>query len=142
MKIQMLQYFLDKKTAVSAEKLELTAEGGIVGDSHYGPGSRQVALIASEAMDEIASEPEKGLCYRRYKPNIAVDGFNARDYKLGTVIACGDAELEITERKECFPKDCSLPGQGIICPLQRSASFAKVIKGGTIKIGDEIKILR
>ena len=62
-----------------------------------------------------------------------------REHKKGSILKCGDAELEITGYKECFPDDCPLPKQGIVCPLQRAVAFAKVIKSGTVKLNDEAK---
>ena len=140
LKVGYLRYFLDKNNAVEAESIELSADGGIVGDSHFGPGDRQVAIMSTEAMAEIAEDPEKGLCYGRYKPNIAIDGFAVKGMKKGSRIKIGGAELELTMFKECFPNECELPGQRYICPLRRSAAFAKVVKDGTVKIGDEVTI--
>ena len=139
MKIIALQYFLDKFTPVNAESLTLDTVGGIVGDCHYGPGDRQVALFSVEAMREIAEDPEKGLCFKRYKPNILMEGFLVKEHKKGSTLTCGDAELEITGYKECFPDKCPLSGRGIVCPLQRSVAFARVVKDGTVKLGDEAK---
>ena len=140
LKVGYLRYFLDKNTAVETESIELRADGGIVGDSHFGPGDRQVAIMSTEGMEEIAEDVGKGLCYGRYKPNIAIDGFFVKGLKKGSIIKIGDAELEITMFKECFPKECELPGQRVICPLRRSAAFAKVIKDGTVRIGDEVTL--
>lgn len=140
LKVGYLRYFVDKNNAVEAESIELLTDGGIVGDSHFGPGDRQVAIMSSEGMAEVAGDLKKGLCYKRYKPNIAIDGFSVKGLKKGHVIKIGEAELEITMFKECFPKECELPGQRFICPLRRSAAFAKVVKDGTVKIGDEVTV--
>ena len=140
LRVGYLRYFIDKKTAVETDDIELRKDGGIVGDSHFGPGDRQVALMASEDMAEIAEDIEKGLCYGRYKPNIAIDGFSVKGLRKGSIIKIGNAELEVTMFKECFPKECELPRQRFICPLRRSAAFAKVISDGTVRIDDEVTI--
>jgi len=136
MKVKKLQIFLDKKTPKTCDEIVLD-EKGIVGDMYYGGDGTQVTVLGEECANEIAANTDTGLCFKRYKPNILIEGYQVKDHKKGTQFKVGEATLEIIGYKGCFPEDCELAKNHIACPLQRGAGFARVIKGGKIKIGDE-----
>ena len=70
-----------------------------------------------------------------------VEGFDFRELPVGTTFQCNDVILEMTQiGKECHTHcqiyqkmgECIMPTQGV---------FAQVIRGGTISVGDEMKII-
>lgn len=128
------------KTNVQSAKL--IENFGIEGDVHAGNWHRQISFLALESIDKMR---EKGLPNLRpgtFAENITTEFLELPDLEIGTRIKIGkETELEITQiGKECHSKcaiffkvgDCVMPLEGI---------FAKVIRGGEIFVGDEIKIL-
>jgi len=83
----------------------------------------------------------KGLCYGKFAENITTEGIELYKLEVGTRIRIGDAVLEISQiGKECHKK-CAIYHQVGDCVMPREGIFAKVIKGGEIKAGDEIVVL-
>ncbi len=129
-----------KKTVETAELVE---NFGLRGDAHGGNWHRQVSLLASESVaraKEQAKDPNrvKGICEGSFAENITTAGIELHTLPVGTVLKIGEAELEITQiGKECHAgcEISKLVGQ---CIMPREGIFARVLKGGFIKAGDEI----
>lgn len=139
MNITGLKYFESKATPITAEEIELSVDGGIVGDYHFGKGDRQVTIGNAAMLEEIAADIDRGLCFRRFKANMVVENFFVKGLKIGSKLYCGDAELEVTGYKECFLDECNLARTKMICPIIAASCFAKVVKSGKVKIGDELR---
>lgn len=113
-------------------------EYGIEGDAHAGRWHRQVSLLSYEKIQEFrakGAEVEDGA----FGENLVVEGIDFRSLPVGTRLSCGDVVLEMTQiGKEChhgcriFQKmgDCIMPREGV---------FARVIRGGVIRVGDEMR---
>jgi MOSC domain-containing protein YiiM len=124
------------KTDVGSGFLE---EGfGITGDAHGGDWHRQVSLLATE---QIQTMRDKGLEVKAgsFAENITTEGFDLGAVKVGDRIKVGSsALLEVTQiGKECHTRcaiyhtvgECIMPEQGV---------FARVLKGGGVRVGDPI----
>lgn len=117
----------------------LIANLGLEGDFHAKGGERQISLLFSESRAQMSGANE-GLCFRRFKENIAIRGIERID--PGTRLAAGDAVLEITgETKHCHA-ECSLFEAGKRCSLAGQSLFAKVMKSGIIRAGDKIDVAK
>ena len=67
-------------------------------------------------------------------------GIDLLSLSIGQRIQIGEAELEISKiGKEC-PERCQIYYQTGDCIMPREGVFARVIKSGKIKPGDEIKL--
>ena len=116
----------------------LIEEYGIEGDAHGGFAHRQVSLIAMEDIETMRAKlPE--LVPGNFAENLTTEGFNLGALKIGDRVTVGpDCLLEVSQiGKECHTKcqvfhitgECIMPQKGIFC---------RVIKGGTVKSGDDI----
>lgn len=128
------------KTNVQSAKL--IENFGIEGDVHAGNWHRQVSFLALESIDKMR---EKGLPNLRpgaFAENITTEFITLPNLEVGTRIQIGnDAVLEITQiGKECHSK-CAIFTKVGDCVMPREGIFARVIRGGEIFIGDQIKIL-
>ena len=111
---------------------------GLEGDFHAKGGERQISLLFSESRGQTTDIKEKGLCFLRFKENIAIRGIEHVD--PGMRLAAGEAVLEITgETKHCHA-ECSLFEAGKRCSLAGQSLFAKVVKSGIIRPGDKIEV--
>ncbi len=119
---------------------ELKENWGIRGDAHAGKWHRQVSLLALEKIEEFK---EKGaeIEFGAFGENLIVEGFDLRKVPVGTRFEIGEAVLELTQiGKECH-SHCAIYKAVGDCIMPREGVFAKVIKGGEIHPGDEIKRL-
>jgi molybdopterin adenylyltransferase len=120
---------------------ELKADFGIAGDIHAGPGLRQVSLLATESIDAMATD---GLMLSPgdFAENITTEGMDVRQLHAGDRLILGEtAEIEITQiGKKCHGR-CEIFRQAGDCIMPREGAFARVVKSGIIKTGDEIREL-
>ena len=128
-----------KKTNV--DTAELKVDLGIVGDAHAANWHRQISLLAIESIDkmiEMGADVEPG----NFAENITTEGIELPTRPIGSKFKVdGDIELEVTQiGKECH-SHCEIFKQVGDCIMPREGIFVKVIKGGTIKVGDSIEVL-
>lgn len=122
-------------------EIMVTPEDGIIGDHYSGKsGKRQVTLIQAEHLEVMKSILKKETIDPKLaRRNIVVSGINLlalKDLKF----RIGEAVLEMTGH--CHP--CSRMeenfGEGGYNAMRGHGGItAKVIEGGEIKIGDEVK---
>ena len=122
--------------------VELKEGFGILGDAHAGPGNRQVSILAEEAIDKMRS---KGLKVNPgdFAENITTVDMNLASLKVGDKLKIGgDAVLEITQfGKECHAR-CSIYYQAGDCVMPSEGVFVRVLKGGVIKSGDKMEVVK
>lgn len=119
---------------------QLEIDWGLVGDAHAGPWHRQVSLLALESIDEMR---EKGLDVAPgdFAENLTVSGLLLWSLPVGTKLLVGDeAVLEVTQiGKECH-SGCAVFKRVGDCVMPRKGVFARVLKGGTVKTGDPVRV--
>ncbi len=128
----------ERKTPVAS--VELVVNHGIAGDAHAGEWHRQVSLLASES---IAKMQRMGLAVDAgdFAENITTEGIDLPSLPVGTRLAVGPALLEVTQiGKECHTR-CAIYHQAGDCVMPKEGIFAKVLKGGTVAAGSEIRRL-
>lgn len=116
-------------------------EHGIKDDAHAGRWHRQVSLLG---LEEIEAFRERGadVAFGAFGENIVVEGFRLRELPVGTRLRAGDVLLEITQiGKECHAH-CEIYHKVGDCIMPREGIFARVLHGGTLRIGDAIEISR
>lgn len=135
---------MSKKKGIPKEAIGeafLKENWGMEGDAHAGGGIRQISMLAQESIDKMKT---KGLDVGpgRFAENITTQGIDLVSSDIGTKILLGNnVLLEISKiGKECHIP-CAIYYQAGYCIMPREGIFCKVIKGGSIKNGDEIKIL-
>ena len=118
---------------------EFVVDHGLKGDAHAGSWHRQVSLLSRQKIDEFrarGAEVEDGA----FGENLVVDGIDFRSLPVGTVLSCGDVVLEMTQiGKECH-SHCAIYKTMGDCIMPREGVFARVLKGGLISVGDEMKV--
>jgi MOSC domain-containing protein YiiM len=128
----------ERKKPVAA--VELRENHGIVGDGHAGDWHRQVSLLAQESIDKMRA---MGLDVNAgdFAENITTSGINLVSLPIGTQLQVGGTLLEVTQiGKECHTR-CAIYYQAGDCVMPKEGIFARVISGGVIRPGDEIRVL-
>ncbi len=132
----------EKGTRKKAEVEGVLKEGyGLVGDAHADPCThRQVGLLAMESIDKVRS-PGFEVGPGDFAENLTTRGLDLPSLPLGTRISIGkDVLLEITQiGKECH-SGCAIRSETGKCIMPKEGIFARVIHGGRVRAGDDIRI--
>ena len=117
----------------------VTADYGFQGDAHAG-SERQVSLLSAESVEDfrVRSEGKAKLHPGVFGENLLTEGLDLRSAAVGDRILCGEAVLEITQIGKKCHKGCRIRETTGECIMPSEGVFARVIKGGLIKRGDEI----
>ncbi len=114
---------------------------GIEGDGHVGSWGRQVTCLDKKIVDKAVLEHQLKAGPGDFAENILLDGLDLSGMQPGSRLGLGaDVVLEVTQiGKEDHPSVVTkafgvslLPYEGLFC---------RVIKGGTVKKGDDAEIL-
>ncbi|MCK5348309.1 MAG: MOSC domain-containing protein [Desulfobacula sp.] len=126
-----------RKTTV--DSAVIVRDHGLQDDAHAGDWHRQLSFLASESIEKASSEEFK-LNFGDFAENIATTGIDWKSQPIGQVFKLGEKALaEITQiGKECHKK-CAIYYRTGDCIMPKEGVFAKILKGGTIKVGDKIK---
>lgn len=118
----------------------LIEEHGFEGDAHAGPWHRQVSLLALESVQKMR---DAGLDVNPgdFAENITTVGVDLVALPIGTRVKIGAEALgEVTQiGKECHTR-CAIYHQAGGCVMPKEGIFIKVLKGGAVKVGDEVRV--
>ncbi|MBI3930562.1 MAG: MOSC domain-containing protein [Chloroflexi bacterium] len=116
---------------------------GLVDDAHADSGThRQVSLLALASIEKMQSLGIELDC-GGLAENLTVAGLELISLPIGTRLAIEQGViLEVTQiGKECHTA-CAIRRQVGYCIMPTEGIFARVIKGGLVKTGDEIKVIK
>ena len=126
---------------VSVPEIIIRDNYGVEGDAHADcTWHRQVSLLANESIDKMRGKGME-LNYGDFAENITTEGIEVSKLPLGTRFVIGkDVVLELTQiGKECHAS-CEIRTLIGDCIMPREGVFTKVLHGGTVKPGDQIKV--
>ena len=113
---------------------------GLAGDAHADCYSnRQLSLMAIESINKM-----RDLGFNvgpgDFAENLTTEGIDLVQLPVGTEVSIGkEVVLEVTQiGKECHTR-CAIYRQLGQCIMPKEGVFAKVIHGGLVRAGDEIK---
>lgn len=129
------------------DHVEITVEAGLHGDFRGyvkpgGKGRRQVTLIERVDWDAAMAEVGCDLPWYERRANLLVDGFDLPQI-AGTRLRIGtDVVLEVTRHTDpCERMEALAPGLfAALTPDWRGGACTRVLMGGRIAVGDEIRI--
>ena len=114
---------------------------GMQGDAHAGDWHRQLSLLAQESIDKMQGH---GLVLQPgdFAENITTRGIDLPSLPIGTRLTVGDVLIEVTQiGKECHTR-CAIFYQAGDCVMPKEGIFARVLRGGVVKPGDRIELLK
>ena len=121
-------------------KAKLVSNWGIEGDAHAGEHHRQVSLLSCEKVTAF-NERGAGVSHGDFGENLVVAGIDHAALQVGTRVKCGGAMLEITQiGKDCHDR-CQIYHKMGDCIMPREGTFARVLEGGEVCVGDVLEVL-
>jgi MOSC domain-containing protein YiiM len=121
-------------------KVNVTENCGIDNDAHAGDWHRQMSLLALESIKKMQ---EKGLDVKAgdFAENITTEGIDLPALPIGTRLEIGETLTEVTQiGKECHTR-CAIYHQAGDCVMPREGIFVRVLRGGSIKPDDSIRVV-
>jgi MOSC domain-containing protein YiiM len=134
-----------KKTPI--DKARIIEGYGIEGDVHAGRWHRQISLLSKVSIDKMGAMVERkgkstSLNYGDFAENLTIEGVDLLRLPIGATIKTSDGViLEVTQIGKKCHTDCEIYRLVGDCVMPREGIFARVIKGGEIKIDDEIEVI-
>ena len=135
---------ISKKKGVQkrdVKQCRLIESYGLEGDAHAGSLHRQISLLSIEGRLVMENKGVK-LDAGDFGENVLTEGVEFANIMVGNKIRLGkDALVRVTQiGKECHDR-CNIYYQVGDCIMPREGIFAEVLKGGEIKVDDDIEFL-
>jgi len=123
------------------KECRLIENHGLEGDAHAGKWHRQVSLLAAESIERFNAQGFSIDC-GGFGENLTTEGIDLISLPVGTKLNIGEGLLlEVTQIGKVCHRPCAIFRNTGDCILPREGIFAAVLKGGIIKVGDEISII-
>jgi len=135
---------ISKKKGVQKKDVKqcrLIENYGLEGDAHAGSWHRQISLLSIEGRLVMENKGIK-LDAGDFGENVLTKGVDFANIIVGNELRLGrDALVRVTQiGKECHDR-CNIYYQVGDCIMPREGIFAEVLRGGEIKIDDDIEFL-
>ena len=135
---------ISKKKGVQKKDVKqcrLIENYGLEGDAHAGSWHRQISLLSIEGRLVMENKGVK-LDAGDFGENVLTEGVDFANIMVGNELRLGgDALVRVTQiGKECHDR-CNIYYQVGDCIMPREGIFAEVLKGGEIKIDDDIEFI-
>lgn len=122
------------------DAIELRVGLGIVGDAHAGAWHRQVSLLGNESVDSMRGKGVD-LAAGDFAENVLTEGLSLRELPVGSVLQAGECLLAVTQIGKACHNDCEIRRLVGTCVMPTEGIFCVVLRGGTLRPGDEIRAL-
>ena len=126
----------------SRSSARFLAGHGLEGDAHAGSWHRQVSLLSAE---DIGAARQAGLPDLKpgdFAENVVVSGVDLDSLGLGSRLRLGpECELSITQIGKVCHERCAIYDRTGDCLMPRAGLFARVLRGGTVSVGDTVEIV-
>ena len=120
---------------------ELVAGHGLLGDAHADGTHRQLSLLDMASIQKMRAQ---GALVNPgdFAENITTEGICLHELPVGARLAIGEEILlELTQiGKECH-SGCAIAKQVGSCVMPKEGVFCRILRGGLVKAGDEIRII-
>jgi len=114
---------------------------GLESDAHAGKYHKQISLLGLDSMNKMQDQGVK-INFGELYENLDVEGIILYKLPLGTKLKVGeDILLEMTQIGKKDSYFLEIDGKTVSSIMTKEGVFARVLKGGKVKTGDEIEVL-
>ncbi len=119
---------------------ELRPGLGLVGDAHAGLGEREISLLDIRYVDEVNEAYDLGAAPGAFAENLTVSGLDTASLQLGDRLRVGETVLEVVQlgKPPSASHTYNFKGHSI---LPKVGIFLRVVRGGRVRVGDEVALL-
>lgn len=122
-------------------KAKFIEDFGIQGDAHGGASIKQVSLLAQEVINQFEEKAGVELEPGAFAENLTLEGIDLARLELGCCLRLGGGILlEISQFGKKCHEDCAIKELTGECIMPTKGVFAKVLRGGILKKGDQIEV--
>ena len=114
---------------------------GPVGDAHPGLSEKEVSLLALESIERVNKEHGIDAGPGDFAENLTTQGIDLLALSIGTRLRAGEAVLEVVQIGKPPHVAYTYNFQGLSL-LPTEGIFCRVAKGGRVRRGDEIVVLK
>lgn len=140
-KLKVLSVNISEKKGtikLPVEHITLTATG-IPNDAHSGKWHRMISLLGTESIAKFEHKANRKIAYGEFAENITTEGFEIFKTKPLDLLQNENITLQVTQiGKHCHGDGCAIYREVGNCVMPKEGIFAKVLKGGELKAGDEL----
>ena len=129
------------------EEVEAIAGKGLKGDRYFDDGNEahdatlEVTLFSAEGLEAGRVESGLDIVAEEMRRNLMTEGVTLPDL-LGRRFSAGEVVFEGLERNPPCAHLQRLAGKPLLKPMIENGGIrARIVKGGTIRVGDEIQYL-
>lgn len=126
---------------MNVPEAELKANFGMMGDAHAGDWDRQISLLDIESINEMDTKG-MNISPGDFAENITTEEIDLGALKIGDRLRLGSrVELEITKFGKTCHGGCKIFERIGDCVMPRKGVFTRVLRGGSIYVGDIIEAI-
>ena len=124
------------------EYAEISEQTGVAKDFRGKPGKRQVTVISAEAWTATCEDLGQEIPWTTRRANLLVEDIELPQ-RTGDVIEIGGVRLLVTmEVNPCSRMEEQFKGlQAALAPEWRGGVACAVLKGGSVRIGDDVALM-
>lgn len=123
---------------INVGQAKLVEDWGIEGDAHVG-SERQVSMLMVESMRWKAAEMGVEAKPGDFAENLATEGIDLSRIPIGTLICVGEALLRTREVGKPLTEGHTFSFHGEAL-LVSEGVFCDVVRGGSVRIGDAVRV--
>ncbi|MDR2672472.1 MAG: MOSC domain-containing protein [Coriobacteriales bacterium] len=129
-----------RKTPLPEKRARISTHSGVEGDAHAGDWHRQVSFLAEESIQKAR---DAGLDVKEgdFAENFTTEGIELYHIPVGTVLAVGDSEVEISQIGKVCHTRCAIYHLAGDCIFPREGIFGVVRRPGEVAVGDRIEVI-
>ena len=114
---------------------------GLEGDAHAGKYHKQISLLGLDSMNKMRDQGVK-INFGELYENLDVEGIILYKLPIGTKLKVGkDILLEMTQIGKKDSYFLEIDGKIVSSIMTKEGVFARVLKGGKVKVGDVIEVV-
>jgi molybdenum cofactor synthesis domain-containing protein len=115
-------------------------EKGIRGDAHAGNWHRQISLLGIESIQRFGEKLGRELRPGDFGENITTEGLELYTLSPLSILENERISIQVTQiGKKCHGSGCAIFRETGDCVMPREGIFGRVLKGGKLKAGDQLK---
>lgn len=144
MKGRVVALSVSRKKGVPKEnvpEVKIVEGYGVEGDAHGGDWHRQVSFLDTATLEYMRELVGREIRPGELAENVTVD-LDLSEVKVGDRIAAGECLFEVTQIGKKCHTGCAIFQRVGRCEMRNRGIFTKVLRGGTLRVGDPVKVIK